>query len=349
MGTIANLPGTEQRLWVTPGGTPTPYYTVPQSIELHNNQPQYQVRTSSSGTSSTADVMASNPIMLYGPYGTGADANNEWFVGIIEIEAISGQDRQFLFGIQNVIEVEFFGTRWGTGPPTVMQLEKIVLRSAMLKPGNISGEALGDNSVGRQDEPGGLPAETKEEDGDFHCSDECDSFGAEAFKVWRQKALSRLRKAQRKSPIGALRKRHLPEALGETHRVAGRKYPRRSSGELCEVHQSQGGRLDSLGRFCTDYDIAAVKRREHPEEDGADSGDDTLRCEENLLNCTVSYNGSSDWEIDGVETTEDARDGLPLHIRSDGTWESYGSTADPEHSPESVSKAVLLQQKWGLD
>ena len=206
---------------------------------------------------------------------------------------------------------------------------------------------MGYNSLGRQDDQGGIPSETEEEDGDFHCSDECDPFGTEAFKVWRQATLSRVRETEHQQALRALRKRHLPETLGETHRVAGRKYPRRSSGELCEVHQGKRERLDPMGTGAAENVCIAVQGYEHPEEDGADQGDDTLRCEEDISDSTVPYNDTSDWEVDGIETAEDARDRLPLHIRADGTWENYGSTADPEHSPETVSEAMLLQQKRG--
>ena len=134
----------------------------------------------------------------------------------------------------------------------------------MLKQGCLSScQALGNYPVGRQDDTGELPSETEEEDGNFHCSYECYPFGAEAFKMWRQAALSRVCEAKREQAFGKIRKRHLPEALGETHRIAGRKYARRGSGELCEIHQSQGGRLDSMGRFTTDYNVHAIKRSEH--------------------------------------------------------------------------------------
>ena len=162
-----------------------------------------------------------------------------------------------------------------------------------LKQGAItSGASLGYNSLGRQDDQGGIPSETEEEDGDFHCSDECDPFGTETFKVWRQATLSRVRETEHQQALRALRKRHLPETLGETHRVAGRKYPRRGSGELCEVHQGKRERLDPMGTGAAEHVCIAVQGYEHPEEDGADQGDDTLRCEEDISDSTVPYSKS---------------------------------------------------------
>ena len=106
--------------------------------------------------------------------------------------------------------------------------------------------------------------------------------------------------------------------------------------------------MDHLGR-CTrrDYDFLAVTGQECPEKDGGDQGTDSLRCEENILDCTISIDGTGDWEVDGASTPKDARDRLPLHLRPDGTWEDYGSTADPEYHAKAVSEALLLQQeRW---
>ena len=172
VGTIANLPGTIQRLWVDPvisargGSTDDVFYMVPQAIDLQNNNPQYEMPTAGIGSTADGNVMASNPVMLYGGAG---DSTTEWIIGILEIEAIAGQSRQYTLGIQNTIEVEFYRTRWGVGPSSVIQREKISVRKCMLKQGQITStagsEALGHNAVDGYNYQGELPSEDEEEEG----------------------------------------------------------------------------------------------------------------------------------------------------------------------------------------
>ena len=64
--------------------------------------------------------------------------------GVIEFEnpEVSNTQDKFWLALQNTVEVEFFGTRWGTGPTSVMRPERMEYSSVCLRPGCLTGGTL---------------------------------------------------------------------------------------------------------------------------------------------------------------------------------------------------------------
>ena len=109
--------------------------------------------------------------------------------------------------------------------------------------------------------------------------------------------------------------------------------------------ESRGGNTHAEAVRIGYIGALAVKGQECSKEDGGDEGADSLRCKEDILDCTISIYGTGDCEVNGISSPTDAG----LHLRPDGTWEDYSCTSDPQHDSEAVSKAMLLQQERWID
>ena len=131
---------------------PNVYYTVPQSINLEKDNPQYLVRTSSGGTDD-GEIVASKPVMLYGANG---GTQTVWHLGLLEIELPdalpTSTKAEITFISMWKVSINFYGTRWGTAPATIRNA-KAIRYSTQQVGVNQGSTSLGNDGVEGQDAP----------------------------------------------------------------------------------------------------------------------------------------------------------------------------------------------------